>query len=65
MIHFVLAYPVERGTKRGYEWRTGYAQVSPNGLPLYPWVTKREAQRIAREAGSKAVFHDLRNFLKG
>ena len=54
--HYVRAGRVERGAR--YEWRDGYARVVDGGGTLYPWMTKREAQQAAREAGAHAVFHE-------
>lgn len=47
---------VERGTGGRYQWREGYSENSPEGRPLYPWLTKKEAQRDAKRQGKKAVF---------
>lgn len=50
---------IERGTGRGYEWRNGYSEDSEDGLPLYPWSTRRECQSAAKRQGVLAVFvHD-------
>jgi len=47
---------IERGVGGRYEWREGFSENSPGGRPLYPWSTKRECQRAARQQGAKAVF---------
>ncbi len=50
---------VERGTGAGYEWVNGYSsfadQEAKRGI-LYPWMTRRECQREAKNRGAVAVF---------
>lgn len=48
--------PVERGTGKGYAWRTGYSPNADDGSPTYPWQTRRECQAEARALGCRAVF---------
>ena len=51
---------VERGTgKPGYRLVQGYYGINPdNGNKLYPPVTRREAQAMAKRDGEKALFFD-------
>ena len=53
--HYFRAGNVERGAN--YEWREGYSRVVAHGIQ-YPWLTKREAQLEAKQAGVEAVFHE-------
>lgn len=46
---------VERGPR--YEWRDGFARITGGGVE-YPWLTRREAQSAAKEAGAIAVFFE-------
>lgn len=52
--HYFRAGNVERGAR--YTLREGFARVTATGVE-YPWLTRREAQREAKEAGARAVFH--------
>lgn len=52
--HYFRAGSVERGAR--YEWREGYSRAVEGGT-IYPWLTKREAQRAAKAEGARAVFH--------
>ncbi len=47
---FVKAGLIERGPK--YRWCQGY---SLNGNSQ-PWITRREAQQLAKSQGMKAIF---------
>lgn len=40
---------------RGY-WIEGYSANSKDGLPLYPWMGKRDCQKEAKAKGCRAVF---------
>jgi hypothetical protein len=51
---------IERGTGNGYEWRNGYSADSADGLPTYPWLTRRECQHDARTQGAIARFENVR-----
>ena len=46
---------IERGAR--YEWREGYSPSTTEGLVIYPWVTKAEAQAEAKRNGQSAVFN--------
>lgn len=45
---------IERGAD--YHWTEGYSENSESGHPIYPWSTKRECQRAAKQQDAKAVF---------
>lgn len=45
---------IERG--RSYQWVDGWSRAGENGGVLYPWCTKREAQRAEAARGNRAVF---------
>lgn len=48
---------IERVTSRGQgRWTEGYSGVGAAGGVLYPWNTKRECQREARDEGKVARF---------
>ena len=59
---YVFRGSVERVRSRGqgrvgtYVWHDGYSEDAPGGGVSYPWMTKRECQRDARERGCRAVF---------
>lgn len=46
---------IERG--KNYNWKDGYSQNSPEGLVYYPWNTRAECRREAKNLGGKAVFY--------
>lgn len=45
---------VERGKR--FEWRKAYSPNGPLGEIVYPWLTRRECQILARKEGKRAVF---------
>jgi len=57
-ITYVYRGQVEHGNgKPGYDWYDGYSQDSLDGLPLYPWMTRRECQADAKYQGGVAQFY--------
>jgi hypothetical protein len=51
-----ITYYYRGEIERGGHWAEGWSENSEDGLPLYPWSTKRECQHAAKLQGSKAVF---------
>lgn len=45
---------VERGSR--YDWQDGYSATTLDGSVLYPWMTRRECQRDARQQRKRARF---------
>ena len=57
--HYFNAGQVERKTGSKvvrFQWQAGYSRVTESGTE-YPWITRREAHRSAKENGARAVFH--------
>lgn len=51
---YVFAGMIERPTKRGYRWVSGYSWINPEtGKGTYPWVTYAEARK--QHPGCKIV----------
>ena len=42
--------------KTGYRWLGSYSEDSPEGYPLYPWMTRNECLDDAKARGLKAKF---------
>lgn len=40
----------------GYKWTEGFSSNSDNDLMLYPWSTKSECRKEAKELGLKCKF---------
>jgi len=58
IITYTYRGQIERGNgKPGYDWHEGYSQDSSEGLPLYPWMTKRECFADAKAQGAQAQFY--------
>lgn len=55
LVHFHRTVRVQRGKM----WFEGWAEVSPHGMPMHPYLTQTEALARAKQLGAQPVFHDL------
>lgn len=53
-INYYYRGQIERGPK--YTWTEGWSANSEDGLPLYPWSTKRECRAEAKKVDARAIF---------
>jgi hypothetical protein len=59
-ITYIYRGQIERGAD--YHWCNGFSPDSEDGLPTYPWMTKRECQTDAKANGAKAAFREVQSF---
>ena len=58
VIRYYLRGRVEVLSGGRYRAAQGYSEQTPDGRPLYPWLTKKECKQAADAIGCRAVFVD-------